>query len=104
MARVREIEEVADQLVVRLRAAAMANRYWRHSDGYRWLRARYSHLRAALPDWDAIAEQVAKEGFVGKRGQRLSGPALRWAWRRVCRDIESEAARKRRACSRRRGR
>jgi hypothetical protein len=103
MEQVRRKPDEPDGLVVRLRAVAMASRYGRHSDGYRWLRARYSHLRVAAPDWDALAEHVARDGFVGKRGQRLSGPTLRRTWQRVCRDVEADAV-TRRARRPRRGR
>jgi hypothetical protein len=96
-----DMDRQTARLIIEIRAVAMANLFWRHSDGYRWLRARYSHLQTVTPDWDAVAAQVAKEGFVGKRGQRLSGRALRRTWRQVCRDIESHAPRRRARSSRR---
>jgi hypothetical protein len=59
----------------------------RHSDAYRFLKARYAALIPQFekdwPGWEAVAEEFAVVGVLGKRGQRLSAHALRNIWRRV---------------------
>jgi hypothetical protein len=68
----------------------------RHSDAYRFLKARYAALIAQFekdwPGWEAVAEEFAAVGVVGMKGQQLTAHNLRRIWRRVCCDVEAEMA------------
>jgi hypothetical protein len=66
----------------------------RYSEVYRFLRRQYEALVAQFdkswPGWGAVAAELGAVGLLGKKGQPLSGDALRRIWRRVCRDVEAE--------------
>jgi hypothetical protein len=61
---------------------------------YRYLWERYDELKAAwdermrAPDWNALAEQMRREGVRPLRGGRVTGEAVRKAWSRVLIDAE----------------
>ncbi len=68
--------------------------YRGRSDVYRCLRKNYACLVAQQvgavdgPSWNVVAEALVKCGYLGARGQTLSGRSVRRVFRRVQRDIE----------------
>ena len=52
-------------------------------------------LVAHTPTWAAVAEELARAGVRGGRGQVVAANDLRKIWNRVCRDIDVAVAERR---------
>jgi hypothetical protein len=72
--------------------------YARRGQVYAWLRAYYSQVSAALKtgeqSWPGLVEVMARDGVTGRNSGTLTANAASKVWRRVERDIESEANRR----------
>jgi hypothetical protein len=66
-------------------------------DVYRWLRKNHAAvmdwLEKVEPSWGVIAQRMASEGVVGKKGEAPTRSSARKVWHRVCRDLEAERER-----------
>jgi hypothetical protein len=52
-------------------------------------------LEKAEPSWGVIAQRMASEGVVGKKGEAPTRSSARKVWHRVCRDLKVERGRER---------
>jgi hypothetical protein len=50
-------------------------------------------LEKVEPSWGVIAQRMASEGVVGKKGEAPTRSSARKVWHRVCRDLEAERER-----------
>lgn len=77
-------------------------------DVYRWLRKNHAvvldWLEKAEPSWGVIAQRMASEGVVGKKGEAPTRSSARKVWHRVCRDLEAERGRERERAEEKRAR
>jgi len=86
---------MTDQLLDRVLARSREASYRRRSRAYRWLRERHDKLAPAFEEFEPplreIAAEMAEGGITGGKGLPLTAKALLGIWRRVCRDLQTEA-------------
>ena len=86
---------MTDQLLDRVLARSREASYRRRSPAYRWLRERHDKLAPAFEEFEPplreIANEMAEGGITGGKSMPLTAKALLGIWRRVCRDLQTEA-------------
>lgn len=87
---------MSDGLLDRVIARSRETSYKGHSPAYRWLREHHARLAPVFASLDPplgeIAAEMASGGLTGGRGKPLTAKAVMRIWRRVCRDLEADAA------------
>jgi len=86
---------MTDQLLDRVLARSREASYRRRSPAYRWLRERHDKLAPVFEEFEPplreIADEMAEGRITGGKGMPLTAKALFGIWRRVCRDLRTEA-------------